>query len=147
MYAVIGEANGQALPLAFLFVRSTGEKSDGAKIDLLENFLLQLRERGVLATDSAERAEIVAFARVFHTKRQLCYWHGIKYLKERLAENKPPAYYDSRVAHFAFGFIDPEWAPGLAGGRFVPGSFEEEETDEMGELIQVCDDYGTAEHE
>lgn len=139
---MIGEANGQALPLAFMFVRSTGDKDAGAKIDLLENFLRRLRERGVLATDSPdrfahsdkERAEVVAFLRVFISERQLCHWHGVKYIRERLDENKAPARYDPRAAHQEIEEIDPVWAPGVVGGAFVPGSFEEEDiVDDAGE--------------
>lgn len=138
---MIGEANGQALPLAFMFVRSTGEKEDGAKIDLLENFLRQLKDRGILASDSPdrfahsdkERAEVVSFDRVFLTKRQLCYWHGIKYIRERLAESKAPAFYDARLANREFPFIDPTWAPGVTGGKFTKGTFEEEDVDDAGE--------------
>jgi hypothetical protein len=31
---------------------------------------------------------------VSKAKHQLCYWHGIRYIEERLTEDKPPAVYD-----------------------------------------------------
>lgn len=49
-------------------------------------------------------------------KHQLCYWHGIRYIEERLTEDKPRATYDPRKAHEVFGFIDPTWAPGVTRG-------------------------------
>ena len=49
-------------------------------------------------------------------KHQLCYWHGIRYIEERLAEDKPPATYDPQIAHGVFEFIDPTWAPGVTRG-------------------------------
>jgi len=49
-------------------------------------------------------------------KHQLCYWHGIQYIEERLAKDKPPATYDPRTAHGVFEFIDPTWAPGVTRG-------------------------------
>jgi hypothetical protein len=54
-------------------------------------------------------------------KHQLCYWHGIKYLQERLAEDKPPAKYDPRTAHAVFDLIDPTWAPGVTSGWVEEG--------------------------
>ena len=40
----------------------------------------------------------------------------VKYLQERLAEDKLPAKYDPRIAHKVFDFIDPTWAPGVTAG-------------------------------
>jgi hypothetical protein len=50
-------------------------------------------------------------------KHQLCYWHGVRYIKEWLAEDKPPVYYDPRKAHAVFSFIDATWAPGTTRGN------------------------------
>ena len=50
---------------------------------------------------------------VSKAKHQLCYWHSIRYIEERLAQDKPPAAYDPRKAHNVFDFIDPTWAPGV----------------------------------
>jgi len=62
-------------------------------------------------------SEIDVFRAWIHAKHQLCYWHGVRYVEERLAEDKPPAYYDPRKAHLVFGFIDATWAPGVTGGN------------------------------
>lgn len=58
-------------------------------------------------------------------KHQLCYWHAVKYLEERLAEDKPPARYDPRKAHQIHCFIDPTWAPGVTSGLLEEDVHEE----------------------
>lgn len=58
-------------------------------------------------------------------KHQLCYWHAIKYLEERLAEDKPPARYDPRTAHQIHSFIDPTWAPGVTSGLVEEGVYND----------------------
>jgi hypothetical protein len=60
-------------------------------------------------------------AKIPHAKHQLCTWHGVRYVQERLAENKPPAKYDPRNAHKVFAFIDPTWAPGVTAGWLEDG--------------------------
>lgn len=59
-------------------------------------------------------------------KHQLCYWHAITYVEERLAEDKPPAKYDPRKAHAIFSFIDPTWAPGVTSGWLEDGVHEDD---------------------
>jgi hypothetical protein len=66
--------------------------------------------------------ELSAVSEVFlHARRQLCYWHAIKYLETRLAEDKPPAKYDPQIAHVKFDFINLTWAPGITSGWLEDG--------------------------
>ncbi|KAI9067852.1 hypothetical protein FKP32DRAFT_1600894 [Trametes sanguinea] len=45
-------------------------------------------------------------------KHQLCFWHGVRAVKQRLCKSKDtPAPYDSRAANREFPFIDPEFVP------------------------------------
>ena len=45
-------------------------------------------------------------------KHQLCFWHVIRALKHRLANNREaPAFYRSAEANNRFKFIDPTWLP------------------------------------
>ncbi|KAJ7656928.1 hypothetical protein DFH06DRAFT_1328467 [Mycena polygramma] len=100
LYGFVAEAKGQAMPFAFLFIVSSGDAADGAKLFTLSD---------------KEPAEITACrTKIEKAKHQLCYWHAITYIEERLAENKPPAAYDPRKAHRIFDFIDPTWAPGVS---------------------------------
>jgi len=63
-------------------------------------------------------SEIEAFrGKLPGAKHQLCYWHGVRYIEERLGEDKPPTYYDPRKANLTFTFIDPTWAPGVTRGE------------------------------
>ncbi|TFK45179.1 hypothetical protein OE88DRAFT_1649504, partial [Heliocybe sulcata] len=68
-------------------------------------------------------------------KHQICYWHAIKYIEERLTTNKPPAAYDPRKAHKVFSFIDPTWAPGVTQGdvkEYLDGRDVEADGNEQG---------------
>jgi hypothetical protein len=69
---------------------------------------------------NAVRAEIP------DAKHQLCYWHAITYIEERLIEDKPPAQYDPRQAHRVFAFVDPTWAPGVTSGWLEDGVHEDD---------------------
>jgi hypothetical protein len=98
-----------------------GTAKPGAKRRMLEQFIAWFSKHcpGVKFTLSdKDPSEIDAFRKeVPGAKHQLCYWHGVRYIEERLAENKPPAYYDPRKAHTVFEFIDPTWAPGVTRGE------------------------------
>ncbi|KAF7372301.1 SWIM-type domain-containing protein [Mycena venus] len=117
LYAFVGEANGQAMPFAFLFTVSTGDAAEGAKTRMLGDVLKHMNKRCpdiMFTLSDKEPAEISACrTEIPKAKHQLCYWHAITYIEERLAENKPPAAYDPRKAHQIFDFIDPTWAPGV----------------------------------
>jgi hypothetical protein len=78
--------------------------------------------------------ELSAIHVVFPNARsQLCYWHAIQYLKKRLAEDKPPAKYDPRIAHKEFTFVDPTWAPGITSG-WLEGVHEDDAEHEEPEI-------------
>lgn len=128
-YALVGEANGQAVPMAFAFTASTsGTAARGAKDRMLQDFIGWVSGRcpNIMFTLSdKDTSEINAFrTKLPKAKHQLCYWHAIRYLEERLAEDKPPAHYDPRIAHHAFNFIDPTWAPGVTSGWVEEGVHE-----------------------
>ncbi|KAJ7676541.1 hypothetical protein DFH06DRAFT_976502 [Mycena polygramma] len=134
LYSFVAEANGEALPFSFLFTTSSGDAVPGAKTRMLSDMLRYLNKRcpNIMFTLSDKEPAEITFCRVEipKSKHQLCYWHGIKYIEERLAEDKPPAAYDPRKAHRVFDFIDPTWAPGVAAvylDENEDGEGEEEE--------------------
>ncbi|KAF8226953.1 hypothetical protein L208DRAFT_1406196 [Tricholoma matsutake] len=99
LYAVMGEADGRALPLAFAFTCSTdGNTAPGAKDRMLQDVLrciTQYCPNIVSVNTDKDQTELSAVNEVFpYARRQLCYWHAIRYLETRLAEDKPPAKYD-----------------------------------------------------
>jgi hypothetical protein len=119
LYGIVGEANGQALPLAFAFTASIStDVQPGAKDRMLQHVIKHIHKHCpniAFTLSDKDLSEINAFrAQIPDAKHQLCYWHAIKYLEERLAEDKAPARYDPRTAHQVFPFIDPTWAPGIA---------------------------------
>jgi hypothetical protein len=86
---------------------------------MLENFLKWFSKRCPnikFTLSDKDPSEIDAFQKIIPVKHQLCYWHGVRYIEERLAEDKPPAHYDPRKAHVVFTFIDATWAPGVTRG-------------------------------
>ncbi|KAG6907426.1 hypothetical protein DXG01_008891 [Tephrocybe rancida] len=133
LYGIVGEANGQALPLAFAFTASMDNTAEpGAKDHMIQSVLKHVREHCPnihFAHTNKDKSEINAIHAVLpRAKSQLCYWHAIKYLQERVAEDKLPTKYDLRQAHQLFPFIDPTWAPGIAAPG-IEDSVHEDDVD------------------
>ncbi|EIN04914.1 hypothetical protein PUNSTDRAFT_75677 [Punctularia strigosozonata HHB-11173 SS5] len=113
LFAFVAEANGQSLPLTFLFTRGVSESKGSAKQRILMQVLIFLRRHLMsirFTISDKDPSEIGACQVVFPSARHsICYWNIIKYVKERLAENKPSAAYDPRKVHGIFPFINPTW--------------------------------------
>ncbi|KAF7978602.1 hypothetical protein HWV62_45332 [Athelia sp. TMB] len=120
LFGFFGEANGQSLPLGFIFTTMTdGSAKPGAKERMLTETLTWLSKRCPnieWTLSDKDPSEINACRKAINKKHQLCYWHATRYIEERLAEDKLPAAYDPRKAHAVFAFIDPTWAPGVTRG-------------------------------
>lgn len=115
----MAEANGQSLPLGFIFsVGTDGTAEEGAKGRVLDDFLGYFKTRcpNVKFTLSdKEKCEIDACQRAFpDAKHQCCIWHMLHYIEGRLAKDEATIPYDPRLAHGHFSFIDPTWCPGVA---------------------------------
>jgi hypothetical protein len=125
LYAAVTEVNGRAIPLAFLFTTSEKSAEEGAKELMLQDLVRFIYKRcpNVMFTLSdKDTVEINAFRTIIpNAKHQLCYWHAIRYLEERLKEDKAPAMYDPRKAHQIFDFIDPTFAPGVSSSWLEDG--------------------------
>ncbi|KIK55719.1 hypothetical protein GYMLUDRAFT_175166, partial [Collybiopsis luxurians FD-317 M1] len=125
--AIVGELNGQAIPLAFQLNTLTEAADEETKELLLCDLIRWLAKRCPnikFTLSDKDVTEINAFRiETPHAKHQLCYWHGLRYIKKRLGENRPPAAYDPRIAHRQFDFIDPTWAPGVTMGAVEDASF------------------------
>jgi hypothetical protein len=135
LYGIVGEANGQALLLAFAFTCSTD--GTAAQDRMLQNILQCINDCCPNITNvhlDKDLTELSAVHTVFHNaKAQLCYWHAIRYMEQRLAEDKPPAKYDPHIAHKSFTFMDPTWVPrvGLIHEDDAECERPQEEADEL----------------
>ena len=97
-----------------------GSAKPGAKQQILTEILAELSRccpNIKFTLSDKDPSEInTCCTSILKAKHQLCYWHGVRYIEERLAEDKPPAAYDPRVAHTVFEFINPTWAPRVSRG-------------------------------
>ncbi|KAJ7716732.1 hypothetical protein DFH07DRAFT_700087, partial [Mycena maculata] len=130
LYAIVGEANGQAIPTWFMFLGCDASADTGAKELTLRHLIrhVDIYCKHIMFTGSdKDTVEISGFrAEIPRAKHQLCYIHAISYIEKHLAEDGPPAAYDPRVAHRVFRFIDPTWAPGVSSGWLEDGVSEED---------------------
>lgn len=124
-----------------------GSAKPGAKQRILTEILAELSKRCPnikFTLSDKDPLEINACrTSLYKAKHQLCYWHGVRYIDERLAEDKPPAAYDPRTAHTVFEFIDPTWAPGVTRGdvdEYMDGRDVEEGADIQGGVRKQLQD-------
>jgi len=118
----MGEANGQGIPLGFIMHVSTDETAaEGAKERALDDFLAYYsrkchRIRFTLA--DKEISEINSLRTAFpHAKHVSCFWHALRTVEKRLADNTAPGAYSPKEAHKRYTFIDPTWAPGVVSNE------------------------------
>jgi len=148
LYGFFGEANGRSLPLGFIFTAMTdGSATEHAKQRMLAESLAWLVKRcpNIDFTHSdKDPSEINACRQeVPRAKHQLCYYHAITYIEERLTEDKPPTAYDPRKANQIFNFIDPTWAPGVTRGdvaEYMDGRDMESGPDKQGGVRKRLED-------
>lgn len=119
LYAFVGEADGMALPLAFMFTVVTDDSvTEGGKERLVGACIRHLRvlcPNILLFLSDKDLSEINACQKEApEISHQLCSWHAVRYIEQHLSENRPPRPYDPRKANRTFSFIDPTWAPGVA---------------------------------
>jgi hypothetical protein len=98
-----------------MFIGTDGTSEKGAKRRMLGACLRHIRPycpNIKFALSDKDASEINAIAEELpEAKHQLCYWHVLRYLGDRLSENKKPRPYDAEAAHGKFDFIDPLWEP------------------------------------
>ena len=126
LYGLVGEINGQAIPLAFCFTASTdGNAPEGAKERLIRTVIRFVFHRCPninFTLSDKDVSEINGFrAEIPGACHQLCYWHAVTYIEKHLTKNKPPATYHAIQANKIFDFIDPTWVPGVNSGWIEDG--------------------------
>lgn len=116
LFSAVADAEGSGIPLAFLLMRTSKEAASGAKEAVLKQFLRALKSRGVnpeFTLSDKDWSEINAMRATWpNAKHQLCFWHALRALKQRLSKTKDtPAVYDAVSAKREFDFIDTSFVP------------------------------------
>ena len=117
LFALMGEAYGSGLPLGYIFIHSDGEGDTGAKERLLTQFFGHFvntwQIKPIVTLCDKDWSEINALKNAFPgVKIQLCYWHALRAVKERLKILKrQPGKYDVHRARDELDWIDPSFVP------------------------------------
>jgi len=124
LFGAVADVNGVGVPLLYLLVSTTKQAAKGAKEAILTKWLGSLKCCGIhpefVLTDK-DQSEINAVKHVWpHSKHQLCFWHALRAVKQRLVKNKStPAPYDPVKAKQVFDFIEEDFIPvGQYKGRY-----------------------------
>lgn len=112
----MADAKGSGIPLAFLLVSTSKDAGPGAKQAVLEHFLTALKKQGVspeFTLSDKDWSEINAMRAVWpQSKHQLCFWHALRALKQRLSKTKDsPAPYDPNEPRSELEFIRADFVP------------------------------------
>ncbi|EGO04979.1 hypothetical protein SERLA73DRAFT_44838 [Serpula lacrymans var. lacrymans S7.3] len=116
LYAALGKVYGSGLPLGYILIQSNGSKL-GGKEKLLCQFLKCLKNNWdlqiLITLSDKDWTEINALRAEFpEAKHQLCFWHALRAIKQRLAILRcMPAFYDANIAHLKFHWIDQNFVP------------------------------------
>ncbi|KAJ7204151.1 hypothetical protein GGX14DRAFT_369028, partial [Mycena pura] len=121
VFAILGEVSGSGCPLGYLLIKARKNSAPGGKQTYLERVLEYLQVtwkiRSIATLSDKDWSEINAcLAKFKHldSRHQLCFWHGLRAVKKRLAVVKrQPAPYDWREACREFDFIDTKFAPNV----------------------------------
>ena len=135
LFVAVGECNRAGVPLAYLLIKTTKDAPKYAKEKILVDWLGKLKEQGVnpeFTLSDKDWSEINAMKKVFSytsilfkannnfiqfqvwpkAKHQLCFWHELRAIKQRLSKNKDtPAFYDVQEAQAKFSFIKADFKP------------------------------------
>lgn len=116
LFGGVADMLGEGLPLSYLFVVTSPEAPPHTKETVLINWMSALKACGItpeFTLSDKDQSEINALHHVWPTaKHQLCFWHILRAVKRRLANNKEtPAFYGSVEASRQFEFIEPAFLP------------------------------------
>ncbi len=116
LFAAVSAVKGSGIPLAYCLIQTSDQAGKGAKEATLQSFLDQLKKLGVnpeYTLSDKDWSEINAMRAVWpNAKHQLCFWHALRALKQRMSKNKDtPAPYNPSDAQAEFSFIDITFVP------------------------------------
>jgi hypothetical protein len=116
LFGGMADLHGEGLPLSYLFVVTSANAPPKTKEMVLVEWMSALKARGItpeFTLSDKDQIEINALRSVWPTaKHQLCFWHVLRALKRRLANNREaPAFYRATEASSHFPFIDATFLP------------------------------------
>ena len=91
---------------------------------MLEHIRLLLTHLPIVTLSDKDWSEINAFLKAFpESRHQLCYWHALRAVKQRLAVlRRRPKFYNVVEAASEFDFIDRDFVPiGQVSPEQLPG--------------------------
>ncbi|KAG6824654.1 hypothetical protein H0H92_006195 [Tricholoma furcatifolium] len=118
VYALLGEIYGSGCPLGYLLLHTSNGNS-GAKERYLTEFLKAFQNacetdfKPIITLSDKDLSEINALRAVFtESKHQLCFWHCLRAIKQRLSIlRRRPKYYHVLEAKHEFDWIDASFVP------------------------------------
>jgi hypothetical protein len=121
-----------------MFVNTDGTAARGAKRRMIAACLRHIKPKcpnvKFILTDK-DQSEFGAVADVYpEAKHQLCYWHVLRYLADRLSENKKPRRYNAQKAHDYFDFTDADWGVEDDDAYDSPSESSEQDEDDGEDL-------------
>ncbi|KAG6819142.1 hypothetical protein H0H93_014943 [Arthromyces matolae] len=129
VYALLGEVYGSGCPLGYLLMKSTSsEANPGGKERFIADLLRHMKQKWLLKpiitlTDK-DLSEINAFQNVFHeAKHQLCFWHCLRAIKDRLAKRRHPKKYNVLEAKHEFPWIEEDFVPIAQAKKPTPDTY------------------------
>ncbi|KAJ7217987.1 hypothetical protein GGX14DRAFT_561334 [Mycena pura] len=119
VFAILGEVSESGCPLGYLLIKTRKDSEPGGKQTYLEHVLEYLqatwKTHSIATLSDKDWSEINACLAKFkhlNSRHQLCFWHGLRAVKKRLAVVKrQPAPYDWLEACREFDFIDTKFVP------------------------------------
>ncbi|KAF8577145.1 hypothetical protein K439DRAFT_1649156 [Ramaria rubella] len=116
LFRAVAEVQGIGIPISYLLISTTKSTPKGSKEKIIAKWLQSLKDKGIhpefVLTDK-DQSEINAVKLVWpHAKDQLCFWHALHAVKQRLAKNKSmPVHYNSTQARESSNFIQASFVP------------------------------------
>ena len=115
LFVIITDMLGEGLPLSYLFITTEAKAALHTKQNALIEWMKvihSLRIKPQFTLSDKDQSEINALREVWpQAKHQLCFWHVLRAIKQRLSQNENPGLYNALEAKGTFQEIDLAFVP------------------------------------